>query len=260
MNNKRRKAIITLLIIFLMGFVIGLLAGLACSGGAARDAVIEDEEAADEVVELVQKAVEHSPEAKESKTAKSSPKEIIYHRKRLPYSKLFNDLNEEHLNVAKRTGLKRVPKNRAEVESEGLVEIKDNDLYIIYDLRYSVPYLTKNAARELEAIAQAFSDSLRNHGLLDYKLVVSSVLRTEDDVLRLRRSGNPNASANSAHCYGTTFDIAYTRYYREDESKEFMQPFELTKVLGEVLLDRRNAGHCLVKYERQEHCFHITAK
>ena len=169
-------------------------------------------------------------------------------------------MNEEHLNVAKRTGLKRVPKNRAEVESEGLVEIKDNDLYIIYDLRYSVPFLTKNAARELEAIAQAFSDSLRNHGLLDYKLVVSSVLRTEDDVLRLRRSGNPNASANSAHCYGTTFDIAYTRYYREDESKEFMQPFELTKVLGEVLLDRRNAGHCLVKYERQEHCFHITAK
>ena len=260
MNNKRRKAIITLLIIFLMGFVIGLLAGLACSGGAARDAVIEDEEAADEVVELVQKAVEHKPEAKESKAAKSSPKEIIYHRKRPPYSKLFNDLNEEHLNVAKRTGLKRVPKNRAEVESEGLVEIKDNDLYIIYDLRYSVPFLTKNAARELEAIAQAFSDSLRNHGLLDYKLVVSSVLRTEDDVLRLRRSGNPNASANSAHCYGTTFDIAYTRYYREDESKEFMQPFELTKVLGEVLLDRRNAGHCLVKYERQEHCFHITAK
>ena len=260
MNNKRRKAIITLLIIFLMGFVIGLLAGLACSGGAARDAVIEDEEAADEVVELVQKAVEHKPEAKESKAAKSSPKEIIYHRKRLPYSKLCNDLNEEHLNVAKRTGLKRVPKNRAEVESEGLVEIKDNDLYIIYDLRYSVPFLTKNAARELEAIAQAFSDSLRNHGLLDYKLVVSSVLRTEDDVLRLRRSGNPNASANSAHCYGTTFDIAYTRYYREDESKEFMQPFELTKVLGEVLLDRRNAGHCLVKYERQEHCFHITAK
>ena len=77
MNNKRRKAIITLLIIFLMGFVIGLLAGLACSGGAARDAVIEDEEAADEVVELVQKAVEHKPEAKESKAAKSSPKEII---------------------------------------------------------------------------------------------------------------------------------------------------------------------------------------
>ena len=257
MNNKRRKAIITLLIIFLMGFVIGLLAGLACSGGAARDAVIEDEEADEESVDDFPQA---SSKEEVKKGSGSKPKEIIYYRKRLPYSKLFNDLNEQHLNVAKRIGLERVPKNRAEVESEGLVEIKDNDYYIVYDLRYSVPYLTKNAAKELDAIGKAFQDSLRNHGLLDYKLVVSSVLRTEDDVLRLRRSGNPNASANSAHCYGTTFDITYTRYYREDESEAFMQPFELTKVLGEVLRDRRNAGHCLVKYEKQEHCFHITAK
>ena len=95
--------------------------------------------------------------------------------------------------------------------------------------------------------------------LLDYKLVVSSLLRTEEDVKRLRRSGNPNASDNSAHCYGTTFDITYTRYLREDESEEFMQPYELTKVLGEVLLERKKAGKCLVKYEKKEHCFHITA-
>ena len=260
--NRQSKGLVTLLVTLLIGFVLGFLAGGGCTRRAVRDAVIEDEEGSDEVAELVQQAVSHTataqPELKEE--GEPQPREIIYNRKRLPYSKLFNDLNEEHLNVARRTGLKRVPKNRAEVESEGLVEIRDNDLYIIYDLRYSVPYLTKNAARELEAIAQAFSDSLRNHGLLDYKLVVSSVLRTEEDVQRLRRSGNPNASDNSAHCYGTTFDIAYTRYYREDESKEFMQPFELTKVLGEVLRDRRNAGHCLVKYERQEHCFHITAK
>ena len=255
--NRRQKGIITLLITLMMGFVLGFLAGRGCSNETVveleREAVIEDEESSDDLAQAYSKE-----EVK--KGSGSKPKEIIYYRKRLPYSKLFNDLNEQHLNVAKRIGLERVPKNRAEVESEGLVEIKDNDYYIVYDLRYSVPYLTKNAAKELDAIGKAFQDSLRNHGLLDYKLVVSSVLRTEDDVLRLRRSGNPNASANSAHCYGTTFDITYTRYYREDESEAFMQPFELTKVLGEVLRDRRNAGHCLVKYEKQEHCFHITAK
>ena len=38
-----------------------------------------------------------------------------------------------------------------------------------------------------------------------------------------------------------------------------MQPFELTKVLGEVLLDEKNAARCLVKYEKKEHCFHITS-
>ena len=90
-------------------------------------------------------------------------------------------------------------------------------------------------------------------------MVVSSLLRTEEDVSRLRRSGNPNASDNSAHCYGTTFDITYTRYWRDEETNEFMQPFELTKVLGEVLQERKAAGKCLVKYEKREHCFHITS-
>ena len=111
----------------------------------------------------------------------------------------------------------------------------------------------------LGAIAEAFCDSLRAKDLLDYKLVVSSLLRTEEDVSRLRRSGNPNASDNSAHCYGTTFDITYTRYWRDEETNEFMQPFELTKVLGEVLQERKAAGKCLVKYEKREHCFHITS-
>ena len=82
---------------------------------------------------------------------------------------------------------------------------------------------------------------------------------TEEDVKKLQRSGNPNASDNSAHCYGTTFDITYTRYWREDENEVFMQPYELTKVLAEVLRDRKEAGKCLVKYERKEHCFHITS-
>ena len=76
---------------------------------------------------------------------------------------------------------------------------------------------------------------------------------------RLRKSGNPNASDNSAHCYGTTFDITYTRYSRDEETDEFMQPYELTKVLAEVLRDEKTLGHILVKYEKKEHCFHITS-
>ena len=140
-----------------------------------------------------------------------------------------------------------------------LVLIEDDDFLVVDKLRYSVPYLTRGAAAELHQIAKAFSDSLDAKHFPDYKLVVSSVLRTEEEVQRLRRSGNPNASDNSAHCYGTTFDITYTRYWRDMETDEFMQPYELTKVLAEVLRDEKNAGHCLVKYERKEHCFHITS-
>ena len=104
-----------------------------------------------------------------------------------------------------------------------------------------------------------FGDSLRSKQFPVYKLVCSSILRTQEDVENLRKSGNPNASDNSAHCYGTTFDITYTRYWRDEETDEFMQPYELTKVLAEVLRDEKKAGRVLVKYERKEHCFHITA-
>ncbi|MBP5172165.1 MAG: hypothetical protein J6037_00465, partial [Bacteroidales bacterium] len=84
-------------------------------------------------------------------------------------------------------------------------------------------------------------------------------LRTEEDVARLRRN-NGNASANSAHCYGTTFDIANQRYWRDDEDTQdaMMEPFELNKVMSEVLKDRKKQGKILCKYEKNQHCFHIT--
>lgn len=259
--NRVAKGWLTIGVVFSIGFLSGFLVR-GCTSGHHSDPVVEDGEVEEEKAPAP-KTVElksEEPASDEPVVAAAQPKEIIYNRKRLPYSKLFPDMNEEHLNVAKKVGLKSVPKNRAEVVNDGLIEIRDNENYVVYDLRYSVPYLVPKAAAELQAIGRAFTDSLRNHGLLEYKLVVSSILRTEEDVTRLRRSGNPNASANSAHCYGTTFDITYTRYSRDDESEAFMQPFELTKVLGEVLRDRRNAGKILVKYEKQEHCFHITVK
>lgn len=239
--RTRYKALILFGIPFLsgllVGFVIGRSSGRKAAAGARSEAVAET------VV------TEDRPE----------PREVLYHCDRPPYSSWFADLNDAHLDAARRYGLKSIPEDRETVNTGSLALVADCEWYIVDTLRYSVPYLTKKAAGELEAIGRAFTDSLKRKGLLDYRLVVSSVLRTEADVEKLRRSGNPNASDNSAHCYGTTFDITYTRYFREDESEEFMQPFELTKVLAEVLRDRKDAGKCLVKYERQEHCFHITA-
>ena len=116
---------------------------------------------------------------------KPEPKEIIYYRDRLPYARLFADLNEAHLRVARQLGLSEVPKTREDFSRKGLVKIVDNDYLVVDDLQYSIPYLTEGAAEELQRIAKAFSDSLESKGLLDYKLVVSSLLRTEEDVERL---------------------------------------------------------------------------
>ncbi len=266
--KKSYKGLLILVVPFAIGFLIGFLVRGGCSGG---DKEVTEDEVPTEIIEelpdsdLEDRTVEETEEEATigddvDGTGESMAKEIIYYGRRLKYSKLFADLNEKHLEVAKQVGLKVVPETRSEVDTlAGLVRISDNDCYVVDDLRYSMPFLTAGAAGELNAIGEAFRDSLKSKDLLDYKLIVSSLLRTEEDVRRLRRSGNPNASDNSAHCYATTFDITYTRYSREDESEAFMQPYELTKVLGEVLRDRKAAGKCLVKYERKEHCFHITS-
>ena len=249
------------LFILLTPFVAGLLLGFLVGNCSGRHYALRSE--AEGSASL---AAETAPSEEETEQDSSDVdeepqmKEIIYYTRRIPYSTEFADLNEVHLQTAREMGLSRIPDTRDDAARSELTEIVDNDYYVIDKLRYSIPYLTARAATELDAISKAFNDSLRSKQFPEYKLVVSSVLRSGEDIARLRRSGNPNASDNSAHCYGTTFDISYTRYFREKETDEFMQPFELTKVLGEVLRDHRNAGKILVKYEKKEHCFHITVR
>lgn len=264
--TKKQKTLIVLLTPFLLGFLLGILVGWGFSRHkkekpvkvetAVTETVVEQEEIAMEE-EIEEEVLQEEDDV--DGTGESTAREIIYYAKRMPYATLFNDINETHLEKAKEVGLKTIPEKRDDIDTKNLVRIENSDYLEIDELRYSVPYLTAGAASELSRIAKAFNDSLTRKQLPVYKLVCSSILRTEEDVTRLRKSGNPNASDNSAHCYGTTFDITYTRYARDEETDEFMQPFELTKVLGEVLRDEKNAGRILVKYERKEHCFHITA-
>lgn len=262
--TKAYKGFLILLTPFVIGFISGILVGHSCSKDApvSGTPVVVEATPSEPVIpdEAAVVLEEESPEDDVDGTGKFEAKEIIYYGPRMAYAKVFADLNDAHVSLAKQVGLTSIPQTKAEVAGiSGLVKVVDNDYYVVDDLRYSMPFLTKGASEELMTISKAFSDSLKSKNLLDYKLIVSSLLRTEEDVKRLRRSGNPNASDNSAHCYGTTFDITYTRYYREQETESFMQPYELTKVLGEVLRDRKKAGACLIKYERKEHCFHITS-
>ena len=244
--NKKQKALIILLTPFVLGFLLGLLVGGSCSR--------REKKADKDLAEQIQ-AEGDDVEG----TGESTAREIIYYTKLMSYGQVFNDVNDVHIEKAKAVGLRRIPKTRDDMDPKLLVRVEDTDDLVIDNLSYSVPYLTKGAAAELNRIAKAFGDSLRSKQFPVYKLICSSILRTEEDVDNLRKSGNPNASDNSAHCYGTTFDITYTRYWRDEETDEFMQPYELTKVLAEVLRDEKKAGRALVKYERKEHCFHITA-
>lgn len=170
----------------------------------------------------------------------------------------FNDLNPLHVEAGQKYGLKEAPKDRDEVNAEKLVQIGDNRNYIVDELTYSVPFLTKSGSLLLEEIARNFSDSLQAKGITHARFKVTSVLRTKEDVNRLRRAGNVNASPNSSHCFGSTFDIAWASWDTPQRCNATWDQFR--GVMAEVLRDEQKAGRCYVKFELKETCFHITSR
>lgn len=179
------------------------------------------------------------------------------------YKRSFGDLNEKHLNVAQAIGI-RVLSSREEAEKmrEQLQPITTNELYAVDSLTHSIPYLIPRR-QPAGHHRHNFLDSLTAKGLNPNKIIVTSVLRTQDDVKRLRRR-NGNASPNSAHFYGTTFDVSWKRFQKiEDEDGRPLQDVSadtLKLVLSEVLRDLRKADKCYIKYELKQGCFHITTR
>lgn len=180
------------------------------------------------------------------------------------YKRSFPDLNDKHLEVAKAVGIRPL-EDREEAESmkEKLTHITDNEFYVVDSLTHSIPYLVPRASALLDTIGSNFLDSLAANGLNPNQVIVTSVLRTQSDVKRLRRR-NGNASANSAHCFGATFDVSWKRFKKvEDEDGRPLQDVgsdTLKLVLSEVLRDLRQAEKCYIKYELKQGCFHITAR
>lgn len=200
-----------------------------------------------------------NPQADEEITEDSL---VWYPGRTFSYKLKFNDLQVKQHEVASRIGLPRPPKDRAEAASmrQKLVEIKTNDNYIVDSLTHSVPYLIPSAKRELDAIGAEWADILARNGLPHYRFYVTSVLRTEEDIKYLQRSGNINSVTQSCHCYGTTFDLAYMRYDKVTRTHMYMHEDNLKLVLGQVLLNHQRADKIFVKYEAKQSCFHITVR
>ncbi len=182
-----------------------------------------------------------------------------YHRIRgvHSYQDAFPDKQEVQIVAAERWGVSPVQNRKdAERRKKELVYIGSSPYYHVDPLHQSIPYLVPRAALLLDDIGQSFFDSLYVKGVPLNQLIVTSVLRSRDDVNKLRRH-NGNATEQSCHLYGTTFDICYNRYH------QLTQPVRndtLKWVLSEVLRDKRQQQRCFVKYEVKQGCFHITVR
>ncbi len=180
------------------------------------------------------------------------------------YRAAFPDSNSVQLGAARRWGVKPVKDRQdAEARKSELVYMGASPYYHVDPLRSSIPYLVPRASVLLQDIGQAFFDSLQVKGVPLHRFIVTSVLRSQADVNRLRRS-NPNATEQSCHLYGTTFDIAYNRYETVSDPdgprRREVRSDTLKFVLSEVLRDMREGGRCYVKYEVKQGCFHMTVR
>ena len=177
------------------------------------------------------------------------------------YKRDFGDLNDLHLAAAKKIGIEPASTRDAALDKlSDLDLIESNEWYDVQKLTHSVPYLVSEAATLLEDIGRGFQDSLQSLNAPIYKVIVTSVLRTERDVKKLKRR-NSNASSNSAHRFATTFDISWARYAKVDPEDELsLTDDQLKKVLASVLRAVKKDKRCYIMHERRQGCFHITAR
>lgn len=175
----------------------------------------------------------------------------------------FPDQQDVQLEAATRWGVSPVAnRHEAEHRKTELVYVGSNPFFYIDKLNNSIPYLVPRASVLLQDIGRSFFDSLQVKGIQLHKIIATSVLRTKEDVQRLRNK-NGNATENSCHLYGTTFDVCYNRYKTVEapgEPRREVQNDTLKWVLAEVLRDMREQGRCYVKYEVKQGCFHITVR
>lgn len=176
------------------------------------------------------------------------------------YERTFNDLQDKQKAAALANGLAPF-KSRAEIEEQykelrrkdKLVRIETNSKYVVRELTYSSPYVVPKVEKLLEDIADTFQAKTQSKA----KFMVTSVLRTEEDIKKLR-GVNGNASTASCHCNATTIDISYVRFEQDDIRAR--DTYQLRLALAQTLHELRKEGRCYVKIERKQYCYHITVR
>lgn len=180
------------------------------------------------------------------------------------FGNAFPDQNDVQLIAANKHGVQPVvDRQEAEHRKSELVYVGSNPFFCVDRLHSSIPYLVPRAAVLLQDIGRNFFDSLQLKGVPLHKIIVTSVMRSKADVNKLR-GHNGNATQNSCHLYGTTFDVCYNRYKTveapDGPRKRAVRNDTLKWILSEVLNDIRQSGRCYIKYEVKQGCFHITVR
>lgn len=174
-----------------------------------------------------------------------------------------NELNDSFRNYFYKSfqqGIKKNLNSASEIKTyvnRGILEpIRNSKTFSIDNLKHSYAYLTPNSKSLLLNIGTNFQQKLKNTNLKKTKIIVSSLLRTRESVLKLRRV-NKTAIKHSAHLHGTTFDISCSKFGNKKRiTKSEIE--SLKEILAKILFDLKKQKKCWVTYEKYQSCFHIV--
>jgi hypothetical protein len=237
-----------ILLIFTLAFTAATI--LTCCGNDNNDN--EDNRLADNDSTIILHA---DSTAKPSPVVHSLPTHIVPGRLR----DIFNDSNYTQLTAATANGIVPITDLRSAYNLRvPIVKIHTCDAYMLDSLSNSMPYLVPKAAQLLKDIGHGFSDTIKARGGKAYRIKVTSMMRSDYSVYQLRRH-NRNASENSCHRYGTTFDVSWIKFDCQDSSY-VVSLEDLKNILGEIMYEKRSKGLCYVKFETKQGCFHVTVR
>lgn len=172
---------------------------------------------------------------------------------------LFNDSNYIHYAEAEALGIDPIRNETLAMNiKRPLYRVVSNRYYKVDELRHSYPFLVPESFALLDTIGKRFHDTLQARGGGNYRLKVTSMLRTDRTVHRLRRVNRASVDS-SAHLFGTTFDISFTNFIYDGGTPTRTQE-DLKNLLAEILYELRSENRCYVKYEHRSGCLHITVR
>lgn len=176
-------------------------------------------------------------------------------------TRFFNDSNRYQYAAAERLGIVPFDIDSAATPwpRRPLERIHPTEHFAMDRLTHSYPFLVPEAHALLDDIARSFHDSLAARGGGDYRLKLTSFLRTRGSVARLRRVNTASVDS-SAHLFGTTFDISFNQFPYTPGNSPHRSQADLKALLAEILDGYRAEGRCYVMYEHGPGCFHITTR
>lgn len=126
---------------------------------------------------------------------------------------------------------------------------EEGEGYKIQKLVHSRPFLNQKAYQILNEISSHFLKES------NYELSISSLTRTSESQKKLSRVNSNATKGHSAHSYGASFDISYSKY-----GDKVGRNYANEKIIQSILDQMVEEGKIYYIKERRQPCFHVTVR